>query len=236
MGFQLSEESRLRLRGHEEMRTAFRDSLTREQAKAVLAYSVISPRTMNIVAARKSGAEGVDKLFSVRGHRHHSSRVDLLQQALLASPRLSQVEGAPNSVTIFRGLWHHQEARRGKPEAALERIRKSLPVDTILDDGIQHRFHSWSLLPSVALNFTRRPRRSNLVLRLSGHRMCNYYGSHNLMYREADFIMPMGSHLRVTDHSIEELPRGRYSSPKFSRSVVVDVKWSTPDGPWEGLL
>lgn len=218
------------------MRAAFRNSLTREQSRAVRAYSMISPRTMNIAAARKSGLEDVDKIFSFRGMEHHSAQVDLMQQALLSSPRLSQVEGAPDSVTVYRGLWHHKEERKGKLEGALGSIREKLPVGNILDDGIQQRFHSWSLLPSVALTFTRRPLHAGLVLRLKEHRICNYYGSHSLMYREADFIMPMGSLLRVTGHSIEELPRGKWILPRPTPVVVVDVEWHIPDGPWEGLL
>lgn len=233
MLFHLSEDSISRLSGHHEMRDAFRSSMTREQSRAALAFSVISPRTINREAAVMRGEEPVDKIPSLRTRARRQEDVRNLQQALLECPTLDEVDGAPDSVTVYRGLWHHSEARRGRPEAALLAIRDKLPVGSTLEDGIQHRFNSWSLLPSVALGFTRRPRHSNLVLRLRGHHMCNYYGSHNLMYREADFIMPLGTHLRVVDHSIQTLPRRAGDGGGTSRAILVDVEW---DGdPWSRI-
>ena len=204
--FRPSAETQRLLQGHEAMRSAFRYRLTPEQQQAVRAYTVLSVRAMNRVAAQESGGESVDRVRRVRSRDRHAQRVRLLQQALLASPRLADVSGAPDSVTIYRGVWNYRAERKLTPENALRLLERRLPVGSLLDDGIQHRFNSWSLLPAVVLPFSRRRGHTDLILRLNDHYICNYYGSHGLVSREADFIMPIGSRFQVVRHSIEDPP------------------------------
>lgn len=168
---------------------------------------------------------------------HHRETIAALDEILRRLPSLESIAGAPHSLELYRGVGHGKSVRIGK-RRTLRSVIEEFPAGTVFRNGQENRFHSWTPEAGIARGFTFNinplsPRRG-FILRLRDHRIANYVGGFNRLYRERDFLMPPGTgDLIVTGHSIERHNLVRWPILGQADAVVVDVEWSNPDDPFQ---